>query len=59
MFRLDINGLRFIAVSMVVLFHFKFGFFMGVMLVLMCSLLFQVSLCKKYAARESTQNGGF
>ncbi|EQB0886714.1 TPA: acyltransferase family protein [Raoultella ornithinolytica] len=29
MFRLDINGLRFIAVSMVVLFHFKFGFFYG------------------------------
>ncbi|HBY9381953.1 TPA: acyltransferase [Klebsiella pneumoniae] len=29
MFRLDINGLRFIAVSMVVLFHFKFGGFYG------------------------------
>lgn len=29
MFRLDINGLRFIAVSMVVLFHFKFSGFYG------------------------------
>lgn len=29
MFRLDINGLRFIAVLMVVLFHFKFDFFYG------------------------------
>ena len=29
MFRLDINGLRFCAVSMVVLFHFKFSGFYG------------------------------
>ncbi|HBR5827300.1 TPA: acyltransferase, partial [Klebsiella pneumoniae] len=29
MFRLDINGLRFIAVAMVVLFHFKIGYFYG------------------------------
>jgi peptidoglycan/LPS O-acetylase OafA/YrhL len=29
MFRFDINGLRFIAVSMVVLFHFKFSGFYG------------------------------
>lgn len=29
MFRLDINGLRFIAVTMVVLFHFKIGYFYG------------------------------
>ncbi|WP_407289438.1 acyltransferase family protein [Raoultella planticola] len=29
MFRLDINGLRFFAVSMVVLFHFKFSGFYG------------------------------
>ncbi|EPU6891186.1 acyltransferase family protein [Raoultella ornithinolytica] len=29
MFRLDINGLRFIAVTMVVLFHFKIGHFYG------------------------------
>ncbi|WP_406671577.1 acyltransferase family protein [Raoultella terrigena] len=29
MFRLDINGLRFIAVTMVVLFHFKIGNFYG------------------------------
>ncbi|MFH3046138.1 MULTISPECIES: acyltransferase family protein [Klebsiella] len=29
MFRLDINGLRFIAVMMVVLFHFKFELFYG------------------------------
>lgn len=28
-FRADINGLRFLAVSMVVLFHFKFPFFFG------------------------------
>lgn len=28
-FRLDINGLRFIAVTMVVLFHFKFSHFYG------------------------------
>ena len=28
-FRVDINGLRFLAVSMVVLFHFKFPFFFG------------------------------
>lgn len=29
MFRLDINDLRFIAVAMVVLFHFKIGYFYG------------------------------
>jgi peptidoglycan/LPS O-acetylase OafA/YrhL len=28
-FRLDINGLRFLAVTMVVLFHFKFSYFYG------------------------------
>lgn len=55
-FRLDINGLRFIAVSMVVLFHFKFNFayggFAGVDIFFVISGFLMNEICQKQIGKK-------
>lgn len=56
-FRLDINGLRFLAVTMVVLFHFKFEFayggFAGVDIFFVISGFLMNEICQKQIGKKS------
>ncbi|QHA89122.1 acyltransferase [Serratia rhizosphaerae] len=55
-FRLDINGLRFLAVTMVVLFHFKFEFayggFAGVDIFFVISGFLMNDICQKQTGKK-------